>query len=169
MTSSFINWSNTHSTSNWSWGLPINYFPIHVALHIRSWQHYFKICSNPHITSNYVMTSSSIICSNPQITSNWSWNLPVTYIPVHVELQIWSWQHSITFDPIQRAPHIRSRHHHITCSIPHLYFELVVKVSLHNLPIHIALQIRSWQQMFTNVPIRVNVKLGQGIILYHMI
>jgi hypothetical protein len=124
MTSFFINLSNSHSTSNWSWKLPVNYLPIHVALQIRSWQHYFKICSNPHITSYYVMTSSHIICSNPQITSNWSWNLPVTYFPVHVALQIWSWQHSFTFYPIHSAPHIWSRHH----SLSSVLFQIVLRI-----------------------------------------
>jgi hypothetical protein len=90
MTSSSIICSNSNTTLNSSRKLPVTSFPLHIALQIRSWQHYFRICSNPHSTSYYLMTSSYIICSNAHITSNWSWKLPVTSFPILIALLIGS-------------------------------------------------------------------------------
>jgi hypothetical protein len=86
MTSSSIICSDPHNKLKCSWKLPVTSFPLHIALQIRSWEHYFRICSNSHITSYYIMTYSYIISSNPHINSNWSRKLPVTSFPIRIAL-----------------------------------------------------------------------------------
>jgi hypothetical protein len=41
MTSSSIIWSNPYNTSKWSWMLPLTSVPIHIALQIGPWEHFF--------------------------------------------------------------------------------------------------------------------------------
>jgi hypothetical protein len=131
MTSSFITCSNLHVTSNCSWKLPVTSFSVHIALQIRSWQHYLTsvpitvhLKLGQDIILYHLFSSKYYFKFVMKLTSNCSWKLTATYIPVHVALEIWSWQHSFTFDPIHRAPQVRSRHH----SLSSILFQIVLRI-----------------------------------------
>jgi hypothetical protein len=161
--------SNPYSTSNWSWNLPVTSFPIHISLQIRSWQHYFKICSNPQYTRILVMTSSSNICSNQRSISNWSWKLSVTTFPINIKLQIRSWYHYFRIWPIHRAPQIWSLHHHLSSVLIHIFLQICRESFLWH-PIQSIYHFIIGQDHihFHLYQSTYHLKLGNDIIFYHL-
>jgi hypothetical protein len=130
--------------------LPVKFFPIHIAIQSRSWQHSF--------------TSVPI----HRGTKNWSVQNPAISVPIHIlyqigrersishysnpqTLQIRSWLHYFISVPIYRAHKFRSWHH-----------------SLSSVLINIVLHIRLESFLSHTFKFKYHFKFGHVSIMYHM-
>jgi hypothetical protein len=142
-------WSNPYISSNWSWKLPLTSVPIHIALQIRKWQHFFislqirrdrQIRSLHHPAISVPIHKISKIgrwnflsqYSNPPSTSNFV---------MRAFIQISS--------NLERTRNLAMTSSYIICANPNSSFNWSWNLPLTSYLIPIAIHIKSWQQYFT--------------------
>jgi hypothetical protein len=186
MISSFSICSISHSTSNWSWRLPVSSFPIHISPQIKSWHHPLSsflihillqvgresFQSYPFKSTKHFIWGHDRINSQP-FKSTEHHKLGQDIFLYHLFWSTYYFKLVVTsFIHICSNPH-NTPYWVMTASFQICYKAYIISNSLWkaqfiSFPIHIAIYICPDIILYYLFQSKYHLKLGHDIILYHL-